>query len=100
MLVYQLKLLELGECLEPVFKTKENAQCFKEKYKTRNIIIKERYLENIKDDLVYRIKTLESDGYTLEEEVFSSIAEASKFLKNEHQSIVESRLYWWEVFTL
>lgn len=93
MLVYQLKLLELGECLEPVFKTKENALYFKEKYKTRNIIIKERYLENIKDDKVYRIKTLESDGYTLEEEVFSSMAEASRFLKNEHQCIVESRLY-------
>lgn len=94
MLVYQLKLLELGECLEPVFKTKENALCFKEKYKTRNIIIKESYLENIKDDIVYRIKTLESDGYMLEEDVFSSAIEASNFLKNDHQSIIESKLYW------
>ncbi len=93
MLVYQLKLLELGECLEPVFKTKENALCFKEKYKTRNIIIKESYLENIKDDIVYRIKTLESDGYMLEEDVFSSAIEASNFLKNDHQSIIESKLY-------
>ena len=44
MLVYQLKVIELGECLEPVFKTKENALLIKEKYKTRNIILKEHYL--------------------------------------------------------
>ena len=35
MLVYQLKVIELGECLEPVFKTKENALLIQEKYKTR-----------------------------------------------------------------
>ena len=92
MLVYQLKVIELGECLEPVFKTKENALLIKEKYKTRNIIIKEHYLENVKNDTVYRIKTEDNEGYILEAELYSSYNEALSSIRNNHQCVIESRL--------
>lgn len=93
MLVYQLRLVELGEYLEPVFKSRESADKFKEKYKTRNIVIKEQFIENIEDDTVYRIKSEDSSGYFLEDEIFSNIEEATSALKNKHQSIIESRLH-------
>lgn len=92
MLVYQLRLIDLGENLEPVFKEYESALKIKEKYKCRNIVIKSEYLENIEDDKVYRIKTQGYDGYFLEDEVYSSLRDAEAKLKSNHQSIVESRL--------
>lgn len=93
MLVYQLRLLDFKEDLEPVFKTKENALRLKEKYKNRNIAIKERYIDNIENDMIYRIKTLDRDGYFLEDEIFTSTKDAESQLKSPHQTIVESRLY-------
>lgn len=95
MIIYQLRILDLGEYLEPIFKTKERALYYKEKYKSRNIIIKEKYLENIKNDIVYRIKTEDMDGYFLEDEIFTSKCDASHAIKNDYQSVIESRLYWW-----
>ncbi len=93
MLIYQLRLVELGEYLEPVFKSRESADKFKEKYKTRNIIIKEQFIDNVENDTVYRIKSEDSSGYILEDEIFSSIKDATSAIKNTHQSIIESRLH-------
>ncbi len=92
MLVYQLRIIELGESLEPVFKNKEDALRVKEKYKSRNIVIKEKYLDNIENDIIYRIKNTDCEGYFLEEEIFGNMNDAQTYLKNPHQSIVEYRL--------
>lgn len=93
MKVYQLKILDLGIYLEPVFKSKESAMMYMSKYNGRNIIIKERVLDEINDNSIYRIKTLFSDGYDIEDEVYSSEVNASIHITNNHQSIIKERLY-------
>lgn len=92
MLVYQLKILDLGIMLDPVFKTKESAELFKDKYKNRNIIIKEKYLEDLKDNYVYRIKNIDSEGYTLEDNIYSTIEHANNNIKQDNQKIVKEHL--------
>lgn len=96
MLVYQLKILDLGYYLEPVFKTKESAECYKGKYRNRNLIIKEKMLESPVEEAIYRIKNVSDDGYYLEDEVYDSLVSASKHLKNGNQEIVKEKLYCWK----
>lgn len=93
MYVYQLKILELGLYLEPVFKSKEKAEYYRTKYNNRNIIIKEKYLDNLNDNYIYRIKTQSHEGYYLEDEVYSSENKALEHIKDTSQTIIKESLY-------
>lgn len=93
MYVYQLKILDLGLYLEPVFKTKEGAEYYRTKYNNRNIIIKEKYLDNLCDNYIYRIKNESFDGYYLEDEVYSSENKALEHIKDKTQTIIKESLY-------
>lgn len=91
MKVYQLRILELGYSLEQVFKDEKVALYYKNKYKGRNIIIKE-YKLNIKDDFIYRIKNISNDGYTLEDNIYETYNQALSHIKNSNQIIIKERL--------
>lgn len=93
MTVYQLKIVDLGLYLEPVFKTKESAENYRTKYNSRNIIIKEKYLDNLCDNYVYRIKNESLEGYYLEDEVYSSMNKALEHIKNDSQTIIKESFY-------
>lgn len=93
MKVYQLKILDLGLYLDPVFKTKESAEYYRSKYNNRNIIIKEKYLDNLNDNYIYRIKNESHDGYYLEDEVYSSMNNALEHIKDNSQTIIKESLY-------
>lgn len=93
MKVYQLKILDLGLYLEPVFKTKESAENYRTRYNNRNIIIKEKYLDNLSDNYIYRIKNESQEGYYLEDEVYSSMNNALEHIKDNSQTIVKESLY-------
>lgn len=91
--VYQLELLDLGFCLEPVFKTKESAEKIKEKYPNRKIQIRSTFIGDIKDNIIYRIKNNEDNEYTLEDSIFSSIESAKSHIKDNTQEIVMECLH-------
>jgi len=91
MKVYQLRILELGFSLEPIFKNIETALYYKDKYKERNIIIKE-YKLDIKDDYIYRIKNISTEGYTLEDDIYETYDIALDHIKYDNQIIIKERL--------
>lgn len=93
MTIYQLKILDLGLYLEPVFKTKESAENYRNKYNNRNIIIKERHLDNLSDNYIYRIRTESCEGYYLEDEVYASENKALEHIKDNTQTIIKESLY-------
>lgn len=97
MKVYQLKLKDLDILLDPVFKTKEGAQLFLSKYHHRNIEIKENSLEQ-SSDYVYRIREVDEDGYSLNDELYTSLEAATLGLTNDNQSIVKECLISEESF--
>ena len=89
MKIYQLLLKDFNLVLDPVFNTKEAAMLFKEKYKQRNIEIKETFIDKLDNrNYVYRIETIDEDGIYLEDEVFASKELALRSIK-EHQRIVK-----------
>ncbi len=81
MKVYQLRLRDLGLLLEPVFKDEESAILFKSKYTNRCIDIEENILDS-KADYVYRIKSLDSDGYELLDNLFTDVNCSLDYIKN------------------
>lgn len=93
MKVYQLKLRDLDLVLEPVFKTIESAMLFRNKYNSRRIEIKEVVVDkdDVDNDFIYRIETMEEDGTYLEEEVFSSLEDAKR-VKKQNQRIVKENI--------
>lgn len=93
MKVYQLELLDLGFCLDPVFKSRESAEKVKEKYPNRKIKIKSTFVNNIEDNIIYRIKNVEGDGYTLEDSIYSNIESATSHIKDNRQEVVKEQLY-------
>lgn len=92
MYVYQLKILDLGLYLEPVFKSKERAEYYRTKYNNRNIIIKEKYLDKLEENYIYRIKTESHDGYYLEDEVYDSMSNALEHIKDNSQTVIKESL--------
>lgn len=78
MKVYQLKIDDLNLVLDPVFKTKEGANLFSNKYLTRNVSVIERAIDKI-SDFVYRIELQDEEGTSLADEVFSSADDAKNF---------------------
>ena len=93
MKVYQLELLDLGFCLEPVFKSRESAEKVKEKYPNRKIKIKSTFVNDIEDNAIYRIKNIEGDEYTLEDSIYSNIESAISHIKDNSQEVVKEQLY-------
>ncbi|MCH5166585.1 MAG: hypothetical protein J1F35_01710 [Erysipelotrichales bacterium] len=93
MKVYQLELLDLGFCLEPVFASMESAQKVREKYPNRKIKIKSLFVSDIKDNIIYRIKNTGCDGYSLEESIFSNLEAAESHLKDNTQEVIKEHLY-------
>lgn len=93
MKVYQLEILELALYLEPVFKSKEGALYYKSKYQNRNIVIRERQIDELDDNYVYRIKNIDPEGYSLEDGIYSSYEHAKNNLKQSSQEIVKETLY-------
>ena len=93
MKVYQLELLDLGFCLDPVFKSRESAEKVKEKYPNRKIKIKSTFVNNIEDNVIYRIKKIEGDEYTLDDSVYSNIESAISHIKDNKQEVVKEQLY-------
>lgn len=92
MTIYQLKILELGLYLEPVFKSKEKAIYYQNKYGNRNIIIKEKYVSDLEDNYVYRIKNESEEGYYLEDEVYGSLNHALEHIKTNNQKIIKESI--------
>lgn len=89
MYVYQLKILELGLYLEPVFKSREKAEYYRTKYNNRNIIIKEKFLESLEDNCIYRIKTESQEGYYFEDEIYTSFNNALSHVTGSNQTIIK-----------
>lgn len=83
MLVYQLKLKDYNILLEPVFISLKGANIYKKKYQNRKIDIIENNVEINNLDYIYRIKTLEEDGYSLIEFLFTSIESAKSYIEKE-----------------
>lgn len=79
MKVYQLKVKNLDYYLEPVFKTKEDAIRYKEKYNCtqREFDIEETTL-TMETDYIYRVKYLDEEGYALSEKIYDSLDAAKK----------------------
>ncbi len=94
MYVYQLKILDLGIYLEPVFKSKESALYYMSRYQNRNIIIKEKYLDSIEDNSIYRIKTNSIDGELIEDGVYSNFKSALKYIKSDNQTVIKESLHF------
>lgn len=80
MKVYQLRLRDLGIVLEPVFKDKESAMLFRSKYGNRKIDIEENIL-TLENDFVYRIKSVDEDGYELLDNLFTDLDGTLSFIK-------------------
>lgn len=80
MKVYQLRLRDLGILLEPVFKDKESATLFKNKYRNRKIDIEEKTLTS-ENDFVYRIKATDDEGYELLDNLFTDITLSQDYIK-------------------
>lgn len=80
MKVYQLRLRDLGILLEPVFKDKESATLFKNKYRNRKIDIEEKTLTS-ENDFVYRIKAIDDEGYELLDNLFTDITLSQDYIK-------------------
>lgn len=91
--IYQLELLDQDYYLDPVFKTTKGAEKFKGKYQNRNIAIRCKFLDNIKNDTVYRIKNIDPDGEYLDNNIFSCKEEALLHIKTTSQIIIEEKLY-------
>lgn len=82
MKVYQLRLRDLDLLLEPVFKDKESAILFKNKYKNRKIDIEENIL-TCENDFVYRIKSVDEEGYELLDNLFTDIDVSLQYIKQK-----------------
>ena len=86
MKVYQLKIDDLNMILDPVFKTKEGANLFSNKYLSRKVSVIERALDNL-SDFVYRIEFQDEEGKSLADEIFSEYESAKNFsLENKFKN--------------
>lgn len=91
MKVYQLKIKDLDFILDPVFKTREGAVLFLNKYHHRNMEITETEI-NEASDFVYRIKEVDEDGYSLNDKIYASKEAAAMEIEKDNQSVVKEYL--------
>lgn len=97
MKIYQLRLLNhgLSFLLEPVFKSNLGAKKFKSKYYDRTIIIESQKIAQ-KTDHVFRIRTIDEEGYFFLDPIFvtqdEALAYASANNINNYQIICENLL--------
>ena len=91
MKVYQLKVKNVDYYLEPVFKTREDAIRYSDKYNCpkREFEIAETILD-VETDYIYRIKYLDEEGYMLSEKIYESFEGASA--ESENNIIVKENI--------